>query len=68
VVDNSFLTTFNFRHYILAIHKMMPSTTIVWSQVLPRLKWRRSVNSKAMNLAAVRINSFAASLIGSMGG
>ena len=49
---------------ILAIHKMMPSTTIVWSQVLPRLKWRRSVNSKAMNLAAVRINSFAASLIG----
>jgi hypothetical protein len=40
----------------------------VWSQILPRLSWRYSNNCKAMNMAAVRLNNFAAWLCFKLGG
>ena len=53
---------------ILKIHSMLPSTKIVWSQILPRSAWRYSEDSKAMNFAAARLNNYAAWLCIKLGG
>jgi hypothetical protein len=46
----------------------LPKTKIVWSQILPRKTWLCSSDSKALNLAASRINNFAAYLCCRLGG
>jgi hypothetical protein len=48
---------------ILKLHRTLPYTKLVWSQILSRLSWRYSNNCKAMNMAAVRLNNFAAKSI-----
>lgn len=65
---NLHVLRYRIRLTVLAIHRMLPNTKLIWSQVLPRQQWRKSNNVKAMNRAAQRINSFAASLIGSLWG
>ena len=39
---------------------LLPSTKLIWSQILPRISWRYSQNSRALNRAAARINNYAA--------
>ena len=53
---------------ILKLHRMLPYTKLVWSQILSRLSWRYSNNCKAINMAAVRLNNFAAWLCFKLGG
>lgn len=54
----------DFRRQIRAslfdIMTMLPSTKLVWSQILPRSSWRYSKNIEAMNRSAARLNNFAA--------
>ncbi|VDI69222.1 Hypothetical predicted protein [Mytilus galloprovincialis] len=56
------------RSDIMKLHEMLPQTKIVWSQFLPRFKWRYGKNQQAMNIAATRINNFAAWLCMQLGG
>ncbi|KAJ8304808.1 hypothetical protein KUTeg_018391 [Tegillarca granosa] len=47
---------------------MLPNTKLIWSQILPRLKWRNERNHKAVNKSRVRINSYIAKFMISNGG
>ena len=40
-----------------------PSSMLVWSQILPRLKWRYSENLRAMDRCGNRVNSSIASFL-----
>ncbi|KAK3102187.1 hypothetical protein FSP39_009460 [Pinctada imbricata] len=53
---------------LLRLHKHFPNTMFVWSQILPRFKWRSFVPSKTLNKARVRLNRKMANLILSLGG
>lgn len=48
------------RETLHKLMEMLPTTKLVWSQILPRFKWRFSQNTKAQNIAAERLNNFAA--------
>lgn len=50
------------------IQSMLPATRLIWSQILPRRAWRYNTDSKPLNLAAIRLNNFAASRCIEMGG
>lgn len=50
------------------IQSLLPSTRLVWSQILPRSSWRYSSNNMALNFAARRLNNFAAWLCIQLGG
>ncbi|CAC5361891.1 unnamed protein product [Mytilus coruscus] len=50
------------------ISKDLPDTKIVWSQMLPRLKWRNSNDSKAMEKCRYRVNNAVANYILESGG
>lgn len=47
---------------------MLPYVQIIWLQILPRLSWRASKNTRALNRAAARINNFAGWLCLKSGG
>ena len=47
---------------------LLPSTKLIWSQILPRISWRYSQNSRALNRAAARINNYAACICIQVGG
>lgn len=47
---------------------ILPNTKLIWSQILPRLKWRMERNHKAINKARLRINRYIAKFIISNGG
>ncbi|KAJ8313074.1 hypothetical protein KUTeg_010447 [Tegillarca granosa] len=53
---------------IKVLWHMLPNTKLIWSQILPRLKWRNERNHKAVNKSRVRINSYIAKFIISNGG
>ncbi|VDI65752.1 Hypothetical predicted protein [Mytilus galloprovincialis] len=53
------------KHYL---KKVLLNTTLVWSQILPRLTWRYSANIDAMDRSRQRINSSLASYIIRHGG
>ena len=50
------------------IQRLLPNTKLIWSQLLPRLVWRQSENSDAMNKSVKRLNSHIAAEIVKMGG
>lgn len=56
------------KNIVTAISDIMPNTTIIWSQMLPRLRWRYSVNNKAMEQGRYRVNNAIASYIVRKGG
>ncbi|KAJ8316547.1 hypothetical protein KUTeg_005904 [Tegillarca granosa] len=53
---------------IKVLWHMLPNTKLIWSQILPRLKWRNERNHKAVNKSRVRINSYIAKFMISNGG
>ena len=50
------------------IQSLLPSTRLVWSQILPWSSWRYSSNNMALNFSARRLNNFAAWLCIQLGG
>lgn len=56
------------KQLIYQIRELMPETQIIWSQILPRLSWRYSNNTKAMDRCRKRLNNFVATLVINMGG
>lgn len=50
------------------IYKELPHTTVVWSQILPRLNWRYTCNHKAMMACRYRINNSIATFVLQNGG
>ena len=53
---------------IINISLKMPHTRMVWSQILPRYKWRSSLLQEQLDKIRVRLNSRLATLILSLGG
>ena len=53
---------------VVKLVKKLPSTRIVWSQILPRFKWRSHLLQSELNNIRVRINSKLASLVVKLGG
>ncbi|XP_065944776.1 uncharacterized protein [Magallana gigas] len=52
-----------------ALSPLLPRTKIIWSQILPRLKWRNARDNNALNKTRVRVNSFVATkLLAHQGG
>lgn len=52
-----------------ALSPLLPRTKIIWSQILPRLKWGNARDNKALNKTRVRVNSFVATkLLAHQGG
>lgn len=45
------------------LQNLLPNTTLIWSQVLPRLQWRGEVDHLALERARVRLNSCIATYI-----
>lgn len=45
------------------LSKKLPETKIVWSQILPRFKWRPKIESDVLNKVRVRVNREAANYI-----
>lgn len=58
----------NLKNIIRWILIELPNTTIIWSQILPRLKWRYSDNQTAMHECRYRINNSIASFVTKLGG
>ena len=50
------------------LRNLLPSTRIIWSQILPRLKWRDEICHEALEKARIRTNSFIATIIIQSGG
>ena len=48
--------------------KLMPSTKIIWSQILPRKNWRSRIDKKILNGIRIRLNSSLALLAIGLGG
>ena len=51
------------REFMSWLAKVMPTTVLVWSQILPRLQWRYSNNLKAMEKSRTRVNTSIASYL-----
>ena len=62
----------NLRNYIKRVLKwvaqMLPGTRLIWSQILPRINWRFSNNSVAMEKCRYRLNNATAAFIIRNGG
>ncbi|CAG2227125.1 unnamed protein product [Mytilus edulis] len=56
------------KHYLKKVTELLLNTTLVWSQILPRLTWRYSADTDAMDRSRQRINSSLASYIIRQGG
>lgn len=51
-----------------SVARLLLHTLLIWSQILPRLKWRYSDNNTAMDRCRLRLNSSIASHILKLGG
>jgi hypothetical protein len=54
---------FRTKGVLLKLSKLLPSTTLIWSQILPRIHWRGGLNQAAMERTRVRLNSYVATLL-----
>ena len=45
-------------HFMSWLSNQLPETTLIWSQILPRLKWRNFENTVIMDKCRRRLNSF----------
>lgn len=50
------------------VARNLPNTLIIWSQILPRINWRYSENSDAMERCRYRVNNYVASFVIRNGG
>jgi lysophospholipase L1-like esterase len=50
------------------VARNLPNTLIIWSQILPRINWRYSENSDAMERCRYRVNNYVASFVIKNGG
>lgn len=53
---------------ITDLNRILPHTTIGWSNILLRMSWRFSSDVKSQNLAAIRIDNFMNRLVSVNGG
>lgn len=58
----------NIKKGLEKLQNLLPNTTLIWSQVLPRLQWRGEVDHLALERARVRLNSCIATYILELGG
>lgn len=58
----------NLDEILQCVQTDLPSTRIIWSQMLPRLKWRYSQDKKAMQKGRYRVNNKISSLVLKSGG
>jgi len=56
------------KNFFSWLQEIMPHAFLVWSQILPRNKWRPSHNLPAMDRARIRLNSSVGSFVLSKGG
>ncbi|KAK3087278.1 hypothetical protein FSP39_003974 [Pinctada imbricata] len=65
------INSITLRHEIeadpITLSRMLPNTTLVWSQILPRLKWRDEDDHRAVYKIRRRINSKIATFVMRMG-
>lgn len=47
---------------------LLPCTKFIWSQILPRIRWRNELDHAALERVRLRINSYAATLVVKLGG
>jgi len=59
---------FLLKNIFLWLWDKCPGSLVVWSQILPRLNWRFSTNTQAMDRARRRLNSTIAKFVLSRGG
>lgn len=57
-----------FKSLLFFLQSRFSKTRLIWSQILPRMKWRYSQDSAAMNRSRIRFNSFAAKSVLNCGG
>lgn len=58
----------NLKNTLCWLRAELPNTHLVWSQILPRIKWRYSDNDSAMQASRRRINSTIAEFVTREGG
>lgn len=56
------------KQIIQILQFLMPNTVLIWSCILPRLQWRYSTNTKAMENVRIRINREIVNYIKQVGG
>ncbi|KAK3096202.1 hypothetical protein FSP39_024416 [Pinctada imbricata] len=59
---------YRFKKILLEVNEILPNTKLVWSQLLPRIKWQVSHNNEAMEKCRNRLNRLAAKNILQGGG
>lgn len=59
---------FQLKEILGKLVKLLPSTILVWSQILPRLHWRGGINQAAMDKIRLRVNSHVATYLLRSGG
>ena len=47
---------FHIKFTIAILSSMLPGTSLVWSSILPRMKWRYSENIRNMEITRKRVN------------
>lgn len=61
--ENTYVLCDKLREFMSWLAKIMPTTVLVWSQMLPRSQWRNSKDLKAMEKSRVRVNTSIASYL-----
>ena len=59
---------YHMKFTIAVLSNMLPGTSLVWSSIIPRIKWRSSSNIRAMELTRKRINRGVRSYLTKIGG
>ena len=59
---------FHIKFTIAILSSMLPGTSLVWSSILPRMKWRYSENIRNMEITRKRVNRGVRSYLLKIGG